>query len=193
MHALTVEQAQTFLNAALATPQGPVLAVALTTGMRLSNYLGLKWQDIDWVRQTVNVVRSIRRLNGSGASATQNVREAIGPSNCSVGLLLFFVICKRKRARTICVWRTATWSSECRRDSQSMPIVSRRISDQYSTSPACHASGTMICATRRPQSRWQPECRRKLFRSSSDTPARLSRWTFMLMCFRTCRTRLSQG
>jgi hypothetical protein len=33
MRALTVEQAQTFLKAAMATPHGPVLAVALTTGM----------------------------------------------------------------------------------------------------------------------------------------------------------------
>ena len=32
--------------------------------MRPSEYLGLKWQDIDWARQTVSVVRSIRRLNG---------------------------------------------------------------------------------------------------------------------------------
>jgi integrase len=32
--------------------------------MRPSEYLGLKWQDIDWPRQTVSVVRSLRRLNG---------------------------------------------------------------------------------------------------------------------------------
>jgi len=64
MRSFTVEQAQTFLKAALATPHGPVLAVALTTGMRPSEYLGLKWQDIDWTRQTVSVVRSIRRLDG---------------------------------------------------------------------------------------------------------------------------------
>ncbi len=55
---------RTLLNAALTTPQGPVLAVALTTGMRPSEYLGLKWQDIDWARQTASVVRSIRRFNG---------------------------------------------------------------------------------------------------------------------------------
>jgi integrase len=48
MRSFTVEQAQTFLKAALATPHGPVLAVALTTGMRPSEYLGLKWQDINW-------------------------------------------------------------------------------------------------------------------------------------------------
>jgi integrase len=63
MRALTVEQAQTFLKAAMATPHGPVLAVALTTEMRPSEYLGLKWQDIDWTRETVSVVRSVRRLN----------------------------------------------------------------------------------------------------------------------------------
>lgn len=54
MRALTVEQARTFLKAALATPHGVVLAFALTTGMRPSEYLGLKWQDVDWVRQTVS-------------------------------------------------------------------------------------------------------------------------------------------
>jgi integrase len=64
MRALTLEQARALLNVALTTPYGPVLAVALTTGMRPSEYLGLKWQDIDWARQTVSVVRSIRRLNG---------------------------------------------------------------------------------------------------------------------------------
>jgi len=64
MRSFTVEQAQTFLKAALATSHGPVLAVALTTGMRPSEYLGLKWPDIDWTRQTVSVVRSVRRLDG---------------------------------------------------------------------------------------------------------------------------------
>jgi integrase len=64
MRSLTVEQARAFLRAALATPHGPVLAVALTTGMRPSEYLALKWQDLDWTRQTVSVVRSVRRLDG---------------------------------------------------------------------------------------------------------------------------------
>ena len=40
------------------------LGVARTTGMRPSEYLGLKWQDIDWIRQTVSIVRSMRRLSG---------------------------------------------------------------------------------------------------------------------------------
>jgi integrase len=32
--------------------------------MRPSEYLGLKWNDIDWARQTLSIVRSIRKLNG---------------------------------------------------------------------------------------------------------------------------------
>ena len=76
MHSLTIEQARALLEAAKDTKYGPVLAVALTTGMRASEYLGLKWQDIDWARQTVSVVRSIRRLNGRWCfSDTKRVRS----------------------------------------------------------------------------------------------------------------------
>jgi len=64
MQALTVEQVRMLVNAALATPHGPALAVAVATGMRPSEYLGLKWQDVDWVRQIVAVVRSLRRVHG---------------------------------------------------------------------------------------------------------------------------------
>ena len=64
MRALTLEQARTSLKAALATPYGPMLAVALTTGMRPSEYLGLECQDINWERQTVSVVHSVRRRDG---------------------------------------------------------------------------------------------------------------------------------
>ena len=48
MRSLTVDQARTLLKAAEGTKYGTVLAVALTTGMRPSEYLGIKWQDIDW-------------------------------------------------------------------------------------------------------------------------------------------------
>jgi integrase len=64
MRSLTIEQARALLMATEGTKYGAVLAVALTTGMRPSEYLGLKWQDINWERQTISVVRSIRRLNG---------------------------------------------------------------------------------------------------------------------------------
>jgi len=130
---------------------------------------------------------------GDGASAIRNVREAVDRSNCSVGSFCFSVNYRRERARTICVRRLMTWSSEPRRDVQSVAIISRSISDEYSTSPGCRESDSTICATRQPQSRWQPVCRRKLSLSNSDMPARPSRWIPMLTCFHTCRTRLPLG
>ena len=81
-------------------------------------------------------------------------------------------------------------ASRRRRDSRSTAIISPSISDQNSTSPVCHESGSAICATRRPQSCSQPECRQKLFLNSSDMPGQPSR---CITCFHTCRTRLSQG
>jgi integrase len=62
---LSLEQVRSFLKAALATPFGAVLAVAVTTGMRPSEYLALKWADVDWERGTVSVTRTLQRRNGN--------------------------------------------------------------------------------------------------------------------------------
>jgi len=64
MPVLTAQQSRAFLSAALKTHYGPIFAVALTTGMRPSEYLALKWQDIDWDRGTVSVVRTLERSAG---------------------------------------------------------------------------------------------------------------------------------
>jgi integrase len=64
MSVLTTEQARSFLRAAVHSPKGCLFAVALTTGMRPSEYLALCWRDIDWDRGTVSVVRSIHRHDG---------------------------------------------------------------------------------------------------------------------------------
>lgn len=64
MRVLGAEQSRAFLSAALKTHDGPVFAIALTTGMRPSEYLALKWEDIDWVRGTVSVVRTLEKVSG---------------------------------------------------------------------------------------------------------------------------------
>jgi integrase len=65
MRVLNAEQSRIFLEAALKTHHGPVFAVALTTGMRPSEYLALQWSDIDWDRGTVSVVRTLEKVKGS--------------------------------------------------------------------------------------------------------------------------------
>ena len=64
MHVLTAEQSRLFLETAMQTAYGPVFAVALTTAARPSEYLALKWQDINWERGTVSIVRTLERLSG---------------------------------------------------------------------------------------------------------------------------------
>jgi len=64
MRVLSAEQSRVFLSAALKTHYGPAFAVALTTGMRPSEYLALNWHDIDWDCGTLSVVRTLERSGG---------------------------------------------------------------------------------------------------------------------------------
>lgn len=76
MSVLNTEQARSFLKAASLSPQACVFAVALTTGMRPSEYLGLCWRDIDWNRGTVSIVRSLHKHEGQWTFAdTKRVRS----------------------------------------------------------------------------------------------------------------------
>ena len=64
MRVLSTEQARSFLRTASHSPQACLFAVALTTGMRPSEYLALCWRDIDWDRGTISVVRTLHRNEG---------------------------------------------------------------------------------------------------------------------------------
>jgi integrase len=58
METLSVEEYRRFLDVAEKSAWFPVLA--LTTGMRPSEYLALRWTDIDWQRGTASVCRRYR-------------------------------------------------------------------------------------------------------------------------------------
>ena len=59
--ALTAEQTRTFLAATRGEPLWPLWALAMTTGMRQSELLGLRWQDVSSDAISVNV--SLRRID----------------------------------------------------------------------------------------------------------------------------------
>ena len=61
---LNVEQARTFVRAISGHPYGSLLALALTTGMRPSEYLGLTWKDLDLDRGTVSVSHTLEWRKG---------------------------------------------------------------------------------------------------------------------------------
>jgi integrase len=65
LRVLTAEQSRSFLETAMQTAYGPVFAIALTTAARPSEYLALKWQDINWERGTVSITRTLERVSGA--------------------------------------------------------------------------------------------------------------------------------
>jgi integrase len=114
MEALSVEECRRFLEVAEKSESFPLLALALTTGMRPSEYLALKWSDIDWQRGTASVCRTIQVSRSSGTfddtkrkrsrrivklqkfvlKALQSLRgkqDGEGEGNCSLTHELIFV------------------------------------------------------------------------------------------------------
>lgn len=62
---LSAEESRAFIAACSQTPRGLIFEFALLTGMRPEEYLGLKWEDIDFQKATVKVRRALVRLKGS--------------------------------------------------------------------------------------------------------------------------------
>jgi integrase len=60
MEALSVEECRRFLTSARQSKCFTLFALALTIGMRPSEYLALKWSDIDWQRGAASVCRTIQ-------------------------------------------------------------------------------------------------------------------------------------
>ena len=58
---LDLEQSRVFLKTAVPTYYGTLFAVAVTTGMRPSEYLALKWSDVNFERGTVSVSRTLTK------------------------------------------------------------------------------------------------------------------------------------
>jgi integrase len=61
----STEQARVFLSVADQSSHGPIWLVALTTGMRRGELLGLRWQDVDFERGVLHVRQCVRPLNGA--------------------------------------------------------------------------------------------------------------------------------
>jgi integrase len=69
---LSPEQVLQFLRAAKGHPQETLFILALTTGMRRGELLGLKWQDIDFAKSILQVRRALTRIpTGLGYKETE--------------------------------------------------------------------------------------------------------------------------
>jgi integrase len=67
----TFEQAQHFLEAVKDDPLEALYVLALTSGMREGELLGLKWEDIDFARNRLQVRRTISRVPRQGFKVSE--------------------------------------------------------------------------------------------------------------------------
>jgi integrase len=66
-HIFTESQARTFLEAASGHPSEALFYLALTTGLRKGELLGLMWEDVDWDKGTLRVERQLQQAYSSSA------------------------------------------------------------------------------------------------------------------------------
>ena len=91
MRVLDSEQAGQLLEVAAGTPYYALIYLALATGARVGELLGLRWQDIDLDRRTLHITRSARRFAGQGVifqeTKTHRSRRPVALSPEMVALL----------------------------------------------------------------------------------------------------------
>jgi integrase len=66
-HIFTESQARTFLESASGHPYEALFYLALTTGLRKGELLGLMWDDVDWEKGTLRVERQLQQAYSSSA------------------------------------------------------------------------------------------------------------------------------
>jgi integrase len=66
-HIFTESQARTFLEAARGHPYEALFYLALTTGLRKGELLGLMWEDVDWDKGTLRIERQLQQAYSSSA------------------------------------------------------------------------------------------------------------------------------
>jgi integrase len=72
---LRPDEARRFLDHIAGTRYGALFGLALTTGMRPSEYLALRWSDIDWEKETVSVTRALKKGCGWSFTPTKRTRS----------------------------------------------------------------------------------------------------------------------
>jgi len=66
MQVLDENQVRSFLIAAIGNRFEALFKLAITTGLRQGEILGLKWSDLDWSKNQLNIQRQVQRVPGRG-------------------------------------------------------------------------------------------------------------------------------
>ncbi|GAB2565135.1 tyrosine-type recombinase/integrase [Kribbella endophytica] len=72
----TEEQARLLMKAAKPTRLYALFVLALFMGLRRGELLGLKWEDIDWAEKTVEIRRTLQRVDGALQAVSPKTRKS---------------------------------------------------------------------------------------------------------------------
>ena len=90
MKTLNAEQALQFLNMTQSTRYYALFHLAISTGLRQGELLGLQWSDINWLKASLKIQRQLQRISGEGLvfnepkSASGKREIVLGPSTISI-------------------------------------------------------------------------------------------------------------
>jgi len=90
MRPLTIAEARRFLDAARDHPLGTLFTLALTTGMRQGELLGLRWRDVDWTTRRVSVHHTLVRMHARwwlGEPKTAKSERSVALTDPTIDLL----------------------------------------------------------------------------------------------------------
>jgi len=187
---LSVEQARGFMTAIAGHPYEALFGLAMTSGMRPSEYLALTWADIDLVRGTVSVSRTLEWKKGGWQFAdTKRSR-----SRRVIKLQAWVIALLEKHRQSVDgrkddnPERALVFVAKCggRFENQSLCAVT---SSRWLGRPVYLTSAFTTCATRQPHWHWPQACRRRLSANSSVTRALPLLWTYILTSYPTCKKR----
>lgn len=108
MQVLTANQARQFLDAAKGEPDEALFIVALATGMRRGELLGLKWQDINFQEGILRVRRTLNRIPtvlGEGAGSLVESEPKTMQSRRSIVLPAFALEALQRQKLVQTKWR----------------------------------------------------------------------------------------
>jgi integrase len=147
--AWNAQQLQAFLQAAAGHRLFAAFWLLAATGMRRSELLGLRWDDVDFKKAQVSVNRGlvavayeVRESRGK----TANSRRAIDLAATTINVLKAWRVWQRAEQKAAGV-ESAAGYSPAPRANPSTPTRSPRPSNGSPTEPECHGYGSTTSAT----------------------------------------------
>jgi integrase len=153
MRPLTAEQVKVLFEAAKDDRFEALYILAVTTGLRQGELLGLKWDDIDLEVGTLQVRRTLTTAKGGpilSAPKTKGSRRTVRLSQTALEALRGHLESQlgEKTRPAVCGARTASFSRRKRGSHLTVALSPRTVSSPYSSGPSYHRSASTISDTR---------------------------------------------